>query len=82
MSEERHVYEAVNVLDGGKVLHLRCPSCGKEVVRTLPEPGATSSHGYKVLRDEEGRLLQGDFMARHSWSRNMSLGDPEVQFGP
>lgn len=82
MGEARHTYDAVEILDNGRVLHLRCPACGKEVVRTLPEPGATSSTGYKVLRDEHGNLLQGDFTARHSWARNMTLGDPEVHYGP
>jgi hypothetical protein len=75
-SEEQHVYEAVSVLDGGNVVHLRCPECGKEVVRTLPGIDAVSSRGYRVLRDEAGALLQGDFAARHSWSTNMTLGMP------
>ncbi len=75
-TEERHVYEAVEMLGDGEVLHLRCPECGKEVVRTRPAPGATSSRGYQVLRDENGVLLQGDFSARHSWAINMTLDDP------
>jgi hypothetical protein len=75
-SEEEHVYEPVSVLDDGTVIHLRCPECGKEVVRTLPAIDAVSSTGYRVLRDEHGALLQGDFSARHSWSMNMSLGTP------
>ena len=77
-SEEQHVYEPVSVLEDGQVIHLRCPDCGKEVVRTLPGVGAVSSTGYRVLRDERGALLQGDFSARHSWAMNMSLGTPGV----
>lgn len=75
-SEEQHVYEAVSVLDDGNVVHLRCPECGKEVVRTLPGIDAVASTGYRVLRDERGALLQGDFTARHSWATNMTLGLP------
>ena len=75
-SEEQHVYEPVSVLDDGMVIHLRCPDCGKEVVRTLPGTDAVSSNGYRVLRDEHGALLQGDFSARHSWAMNVSLGTP------
>jgi len=81
MDEARHTYDAVEILDNGKVLHLRCPACGKEVVRTLPEPGATSSTGYKVLRDEQGNLLQGDSTARHSWAMNIVLSDPDIRLG-
>ena len=78
-SEEQHVYELVELLDEGNVVHLRCPKCGKEVARTLPGVEAVSSTGYRVLRDERGALLQGDFSARHSWAMNMSLGDPGVR---
>ena len=74
--EEQHVYEPVSVLDDGMVIHLRCPTCGKEVARTLPGADRVSSSGYRVLRDEHGALLQGDFSARHSWAMNMSLGTP------
>jgi hypothetical protein len=77
-SEERHVYELVELLDEGNVVHLSCPTCGKEVARTLPGAEAVSSTGYRVLRDERGVLLQGDFTARHSWSMNLSLGDVGV----
>lgn len=80
LDEERHVYEAIEMLDGGRVVHLRCPQCGKEVVRTIPSPEATSSTGYRVLRDEHGALLQGDFSARHSWAMNMSLDEPGIVF--
>jgi hypothetical protein len=82
MMEERHTYEAVEIIDGGNVVHLRCPTCGKEVSRTLPGAGATSSTGYKVLRDEAGTLLQGDFFARHSWGMNISFGGADVTTGP
>jgi hypothetical protein len=78
LEEQRHVYEAIDILDGGRVVHLRCPSCGKEVVRTLPSADATSSTGYQVLRNEHGELMQGDFTARHSWSINMHLMEPEI----
>ncbi len=78
IDEQRHTYEAVEMLDGGKVVHLRCPHCGKEVVRTLPGPDATSSTGYRVLRDEHGTLLQGDFSARHSWAINIRLEEPGI----
>ncbi len=76
--EEQHVYEAVDIIDDGAVIHLRCPTCGKEVARTLPAAGAASSTGYTVLRNEHGELLQGDFTARHSWAINMHLGAPEL----
>lgn len=81
MDEARHTYDVVEILDGGKVLHLRCPECGKEVARTLPTLGATSSNGYRVLRDEQGRLLQGDFAARHSWAMNIALSEPDIRLG-
>lgn len=79
MSEERHSYEAVAILEDGRVIHLQCPICGKEVVRTLPPPDATTSTGYRVLRDKEGELLQGDFAARHSWSMNLELDEPGIE---
>lgn len=82
MTVPRHEYEAVEILDDGQVVHLRCPDCGKEIVRTRPGEGATSSAGYRVLRDRHGRLLQGDFEARHSWALNMRLGAPEIELGP
>lgn len=78
-TEQQHVYELVESLDDGNIIHLWCPKCGKEVARTLPGVEATSSTGYRVLRDERGALLQGDFSARHSWAMNMSLGDPGVR---
>ena len=73
-----HTYQLVTILEGGKLVHLRCPTCGKEVTRTLPEPEATHSDGYKVVRDEGGALLSGDFYATHSWSMNMALSLPGV----
>ena len=76
--EEQHTYQAVEILDDGAVIHLRCPQCGKEVARTLPSADATSSTGYRVLRNARGDLLQGDFTARHSWAMNMQLGAPEM----
>jgi hypothetical protein len=82
--EVRHVYEVAEMLDDGAIVHLRCPTCGKEVLRTLApneaRPGErTSTRGYRVLRDEQGALLQGDFTARHSWAVNMSLAAPGLE---
>jgi len=84
--EVRHVYEVAEMLDDGAIVHLRCPTCGKEVLRTLTaaqdgDGERSSRHGYRVLRDEHGVLLQGDFTARHSWAVNMSLAAPEVGIG-
>jgi hypothetical protein len=83
VDEVRHVYEVVEMLDDGAIVHLRCPTCGKEVLRTLGPRGSrtgerTSSRGYRVLRDEHGVLLQGDFSARHSWAVNVRLEAPGV----
>jgi hypothetical protein len=69
----RHVYELVESFDDGDTVHLRCPECGKEVVRTRPGVTATVSAGYRVLRDETGALLQGDFSARHVWTMGVNL---------
>jgi hypothetical protein len=84
--EVRHVYEVAEMLDDGAIVHLRCPTCGKEVLRTLgPAQGRTgertSRRGYRVLRDEQGTLLQGDFSVRHSWAVNMRLEAPGVELG-
>ena len=83
VDEVRHAYEVAEMLDDGLIVHLRCPTCGKEVLRTLGPPRSrtgerTSSRGYRVLRDEHGVLLQGDFSARHSWAVNMRLEAPGV----
>lgn len=79
VDEVRHVYEVAEMLDDGAIVHLRCPTCGKEVLRTLGPPQSrtdvrTSRDGYRVLRDAHGVLLQGDFSVRHSWAVNMRLG--------
>lgn len=93
MTEERHLYDLVGTFehDDGRTIHLRCPICGKEVSHTVlfsdepatcdieRTPKASTSTNYKVLSDIDGNLLQGDFAARHSWSTNIALDEPEVR---
>jgi len=78
-NEEHHVYELVTTLDNGRFIHLRCPKCGKEVSREVVPPGTKNAKGYKVLRNEKGELLQGDFSARHTYSSNVNVFDITVK---
>lgn len=74
-----HTYEAVEILEDGAITHLRCPDCGKEVSLMAPDSNEPDRPGYQVLRDEHGQPLQGDFYARHSYSRGMQF---DIQVTP